>query len=70
MLRDVIQWLPDQKTLLVKAIPSEQGPAPEQPDSPPGPDVQEASGEKGPSSTYELRDVLKNQHDEELFDYP
>src|SRR5205823_6403042 len=26
-------------------------------------------GEKGPSSTYEVRDVLKNQHDEDLFDY-
>ncbi|MGO8675212.1 MAG: alpha/beta hydrolase family protein [Limisphaerales bacterium] len=52
-----------------KAIARDQGPAPAQPDSPPGPDIQEASGEKGPSSTYEVRDVLKSQHDEDLFDY-
>ena len=69
MLGNELQWLPDQKTLLVKAIAPNQGPAPRQPDSPPGPEIQEASGEKGPSSTYELRDVLKNQHDEDLFDY-
>ncbi|SPE60751.1 Peptidase S9, prolyl oligopeptidase [Verrucomicrobia bacterium] len=69
MLGNELQWLPDQKTLLVKAIAPDQGPPPAEQASPPGPDIQEASGEKGPSSTYELRDVLKNQHDEDLFDY-
>lgn len=69
MLGNELQWLPDQKTLLVKAVAQDQGPPPAQPDSPPGPDIQEASGAKGPSSTYEVRNVLKSPHDEDLFDY-
>ena len=63
-----VQWMPDQKTLLVKTVPAEQGPAPAG-EAPAGADVQEASGEKEPSSTYEVRDVLKNARDEDLFDY-
>ena len=69
MLEDALQWLPDQKTLLVKAVPREQGPAPAAPEAPAGPDIQESMGGKGASSTYEVRDVLKNAHDEDLFDY-
>lgn len=68
ILGHALDWMPDQKTLLVKVIPSNGGAAPA--DGPPkGPNVQEASGEKGPSSTYEIRDVLKSGHDEDLFDY-
>ncbi|MBF0546267.1 MAG: S9 family peptidase [Candidatus Riflebacteria bacterium] len=63
------QWMPDQKTLLVKAIPDGQGPTPAEPTLPPGPNIQESKGGKGPSSTYEVQDVLKNPHDEDLFDY-
>ncbi len=69
VLEDGVQWMPDQKTLLVKTVPAEQGPAPALEEAPTGADVQEASGEKGPSSTYEVRDVLKGAHDEDLFDY-
>ncbi len=36
---------------------------------PAGPDIQEAIGEKGESSTYEARDTLTSKHDEDLFDY-
>ena len=36
---------------------------------PPGPSIQETTGEKGQSSTYENRDTLTNQHDEDVFDY-
>ena len=34
-----------------------------------GPRIQETHGEKGQSSTYEARDTLNSQHDEDLFDY-
>jgi len=36
---------------------------------PPGPSIQETTGEKGQSSTYENRDTLNSKHDEDLFDY-
>ncbi len=63
------QWMPDQKTMVVKLVPDNQGPPPPAPVVPPGPSVQESDGKKGQSSTYELRDTLKNEHDAELFDY-
>ncbi|MBI3550910.1 MAG: S9 family peptidase [Elusimicrobia bacterium] len=69
MLGDSLQWMPDQKTLIVKTVPEGQGPAPTEPSAPKGPHIQESMGGKGASSTYEVRDVLKNVHDEELFDY-
>jgi dipeptidyl aminopeptidase/acylaminoacyl peptidase len=68
ILGDELQWMPDQKTLLVKLVPKGQPPPPEQL-VPKGPDIQEATGEKGASSTYELRDVLKSPRDEALFEY-
>ena len=64
-----IQWMPDQKLLLVRSVPADRGPAPAGAEAPEGPNVQESSGGRGPSSTYEVRDVLKNPHDEDLFDY-
>ncbi len=69
MLGDVVQWMPDQKTLLVKLIPDNLAPPPTAPLAPIGPNIQETSGQKGESSTYELRDTLSSKHDEELFDY-
>jgi dipeptidyl aminopeptidase/acylaminoacyl peptidase len=69
VLDDEVHWMPDQKTLLVKLVPKELGPAPADHAVPEGPAIQEASGEKGASSTYELRDTLKNPHDADLFDY-
>jgi dipeptidyl aminopeptidase/acylaminoacyl peptidase len=50
-------------------VPSNQGPPPSEETVSVGPSIQETSGAKGQSSTYEVRDVLKNQHDEDLFDY-
>ena len=64
-----IQWMPDQKHLLVRTVPQGRGPAPAVPEAPDGPNVQESSGGRGPSSTYEARDVLKNPYDEDLFDF-
>src|SRR5271155_2431211 len=69
MFNDEMQWMPDQKTLLVKLVPKEMGPPPPEPIVPAGPSIQETMGEKGQSSTYENRDTLRNTHDEDLFDY-
>ncbi|KAH8645702.1 peptidase S9, prolyl oligopeptidase [Xylariales sp. PMI_506] len=71
MLGDTLQWMPDQRTLLVKLVPAVGSRAP--PPKPPalvlGPEIQETQGEKGQSSTYEARDALNSLHDEDLFDY-
>ena len=69
MLEDQLQWMPDQKTLLVKLVPQRMGPPPPEPAVPNGPSIQESDGGKGQSSTYENRDTLNNKHDEDLFDY-
>jgi dipeptidyl aminopeptidase/acylaminoacyl peptidase len=64
-----MQWMPDQKTLLVKLLPEGMGAPPPAPIVPIGPSIQETEGEKGQSSTYENRDTLGNKHDEDMFDY-
>jgi dipeptidyl aminopeptidase/acylaminoacyl peptidase len=69
MLNDALQWMPDQRSLLVKMVPVGSGQPPVSPLTPTGPSIQETSGEKGQSSTYENRDTLNNTHDEDLFDY-
>jgi dipeptidyl aminopeptidase/acylaminoacyl peptidase len=69
MFGDTLQWMPDQKTLLVKLVPKGMGAPPPEPVTPQGPSIQETGGQKGESSTYEVRDTLNNRHDEDLFDY-
>jgi dipeptidyl aminopeptidase/acylaminoacyl peptidase len=69
MFNDEMQWMPDQKTLLVKLVPEGMGGPPPEPVVPAGPSIQETTGEKGESSTYENRDTLRNKHDEDVFDY-
>ncbi|MGD1024576.1 MAG: prolyl oligopeptidase family serine peptidase [Candidatus Sulfotelmatobacter sp.] len=69
MFNDELQWMADQKTLLVKLVPDGMGSPPPEPAVPSGPSIQETEGEKGQSSTYENRDTLGNKHDEDLFDY-
>ena len=69
MFDDAMQWMPDQKTLLVKLVPKGMGAPPPEPIVPAGPSIQETGGEKGQSSTYENRDTLTNKHDEDVFDY-
>ena len=69
MLGSTLQWMADQKTLLVKLVPDSLGQPPPAPAIPIGPSIQESDGKKGESSTYEVRDTLKDKHDEELFDY-
>jgi len=69
MFNAEMQWMADQKSLLVKLVPGGMGPPPPEPVVPAGPSIQESAGEKGQSSTYENRDTLTNRHDEDLFDY-
>jgi dipeptidyl aminopeptidase/acylaminoacyl peptidase len=69
MFDDAMQWMPDQKTLLVKLVPNGMGVPPPAPVVPIGPSIQETEGKKGQSSTYENRDTLNSRHDEDLFDY-
>jgi dipeptidyl aminopeptidase/acylaminoacyl peptidase len=68
MLGSSLQWMPDQKTLLVKLVPANAGP-PAASVASDGPSIQESTGETGESSTYETRDTLSSKHDEDLFDY-
>jgi dipeptidyl aminopeptidase/acylaminoacyl peptidase len=69
MFDDAVQWLGGGSSLLVKLVPEGQGAPPAESNLPSGPDIQEAIGEKGESSTYEARDTLSSKHDEDLFDY-
>ena len=69
MFNDTFLWMPDQKNLLVKLVPKTLGPPPKQTNAPIGPSIQESEGQKGQSSTYEVRDTLNNKHDEDVFDY-
>ncbi len=65
--RSPIQWMPDSRRLLVETVPGGRGAAPQEPAVPAGPHTQESLGKAGPAATYE--DLLKNAHDEDLFDY-
>jgi dipeptidyl aminopeptidase/acylaminoacyl peptidase len=62
-------WMPDQKNLLAKLVPRNLGAPPKETTAPIGPSIQETEGQKGQSSTYEVRDTLNNKHDEDVFDY-
>jgi len=69
MLDDSLQWMPDQRTLLVKLVPTGMEPPPSRLASPAGPKIQETDRAKGYCSTYESHDALTGPHDEDLFDY-
>ena len=62
-----IEWLGDNRTMVVHMIPAGRGAAPAEVSIPTGPHVQQSLGHAGPAPTYE--DLLKNPHDEDLFDY-
>src|SRR5215469_10186085 len=69
MFNDDMQWMADQKTLLVKLVPKGMGAPPAESTAPIGPSIQETDGHKGQSSSYEVRDTLRSKHDEDVFDY-
>ncbi len=60
-------WLPDNRTILVRTVPGGRGEAPQEDLTPSGPVIQATQGGKAPVRTYQ--DLLKNPHDEDLFDY-
>lgn len=62
-----MQWMPDNRHLLVETVPAHRGKAPDEASLPAGPHTQESFGKAGPAPTYE--DLLKNAYDESLFDY-
>lgn len=62
-----VQWMPDNRTLLVQTVTAKRGAPPAEETVPQAPNVQESSGRPGPVRTYQ--DLLKNPHDEDLFDY-
>jgi dipeptidyl aminopeptidase/acylaminoacyl peptidase len=62
-----MSWLPDSSGLIVKAIPATRGDAPAAPTVPAGPITQQNTGGKAPARTYQ--DLLKNPHDEAVFDH-
>jgi dipeptidyl aminopeptidase/acylaminoacyl peptidase len=65
--RESVEWMGDNRTLLVRLIPAGRGALPSEPKIPLGPHVQESLGKGGPTPTFE--DLLSTPHDEDLFDY-
>lgn len=61
------RWLPDSTNLLVRLVPDSRGAMPSEPTVPSGPVVQETAGKRAQIRTFQ--DLLKNQHDEQLFDW-
>ena len=62
-----MEWLGDNRTLLVRMVPTNRGPAPADEIVPKGPHIQESLGHAGPVPTFE--DLLTNPHDEDVFEY-
>ncbi len=60
-------WLPDSKSLIAKLVSDKRGAMPTAPTVPSGPVVQETSGKTAAAPTFQ--DLLKNEHDEALFEY-
>ena len=65
--RDPYLWFPDSHRMLYKLVDETRRMPPEENPVPSGPIIQETSGQKAPSRTYQ--DLLKNKYDEELFSY-
>jgi dipeptidyl aminopeptidase/acylaminoacyl peptidase len=61
------QWMPDNRTLLCRTVAADRGQPPAAINVPAGPTIQESSGKQAPVRTYQ--DLLRNKHDEDLFDY-
>lgn len=63
----VAEWLGDNRTVLVRLVPTDRKAPPADETVPKGPHVQESSGRAGPVRTYE--DMLSTPHDEDVFEY-
>ncbi len=62
-----VDWLADNRTLLLRMVPPGRGQPPAASPVPQGPAVQQSSGHSGPVRTYE--DMLSSSRDEDLFTY-
>jgi dipeptidyl aminopeptidase/acylaminoacyl peptidase len=62
-----VDWMGDNRRLLIRLIPANRGAVPVEAAIPKGPHTQETMGNAGPAPTFE--DLLSNPHDEDLFDY-
>ncbi len=71
LLNDVLgnpmQWMADNNSLMVRALVANRGKAPVAPLRPDGPVIDETDGVAAAVRTFQ--DLLKNQHDENLFEY-
>ena len=59
-----VSWMPDGKSVICQIVPQNRGAEPQADDTPAGPNIQESSGNKSPTRTYQ--DLLSNPHDEGL----
>ncbi|HEX4901137.1 MAG TPA: prolyl oligopeptidase family serine peptidase [Pyrinomonadaceae bacterium] len=64
---DALQWMPDNRTLMVLLVPAKRAAAPTPVNVPREPNWQESTGRPGPVRTFQ--DLLKTPHDEDLFEY-
>ena len=64
---DAVQWMPDNRNLLILLVPSKRSVAPAASNVPREPNWQESSGKPGPVRTFQ--DLLKTPYDENLFEY-
>lgn len=62
-----VSWMPDGKSVICQIVPENRGAEPPADNTPAGPNIQESSGNKSPTRTYQ--DLLSNPHDEALFEY-
>ncbi|MGH7575774.1 MAG: S9 family peptidase [Longimicrobiales bacterium] len=60
-------WLPDAKSLIVRAVPADRGDPPAATAAPSGPVARETSGGAAAARTYQ--DLLRDPHDAALFEY-
>ena len=64
---DAVQWMPDNRNLLLLLGPAKRSLAPVASNVPREPNWQESSGKPGPVRTFQ--DLLKTPYDENLFEY-
>lgn len=69
VLSYAVEWIPDQKTLLVKMVPRERAAPPVDASVPTGPRVEDSTGVTTASSTYQGVEVLRSPHEADLFEY-
>jgi dipeptidyl aminopeptidase/acylaminoacyl peptidase len=63
----IVQWWPDNRSLLIRTIPDGRGSIPQKSTAPVGPTVKEAAGKVSKVRTYQ--DLLQDAHDAELLEY-